>query len=353
MRITRFGVERTHVPLPEPFTVSLGVIDSADLAIVTLETDDGLVGYGEGSPTPFVTGETGESVLAALKLFEPLLLGADPFAIDAIHRGMDQILVRNGSAKAAVDLALHDLCAKAAGLPLYRYLGGASGSVEVDMTIGLGEPEAMAAAAAGLVAKGYRRIKVKAGADEARDVAAIRLIREAAPEAQLQVDANQGWDVATALRMLAVYADLGVVACEQPLPFWDLDGTAYLRRRSPVPIMVDEGCFTPQDASAIVRRQAADTVNIKLMKCGGIHRARQINTIAESAGVTCMIGCMLESRLAIAAGAHLAAATPNIVLADLDSFLDFDDSPLVASAFAFDPPWIHLPDAPGLGVELA
>ena len=155
-----------------------------------------------------------------------------------------------------------------------------------------------------------------------------------------------------ALRMLQMYAKAGVVALEQPLPYWDVDGTAYLRTRSPIPVMIDESCFTPYDASRIVQRQAADLINIKLMKCGGIYPALQINAIAEAAGVNCMVGCMLESRLAIGAGAHLAASRPNIVYADLDSFNDFDDSTAIASAFELEAPYIHLTDALGIGVSL-
>ncbi|MDR0594406.1 MAG: dipeptide epimerase [Bifidobacteriaceae bacterium] len=352
MRVTRLTAERVAVALAEPFVVSLGVIDSADTVFVKIETDAAVTGYGEAAATGFVTGETSQTVLEALKLFQPALIGANPFAIDHIHRLMDQILVRNGSAKAAVDMALHDIMAKAAGLPLYQYLGGAVGRVETDMTIGLGRPDEMARQAGELAGRGYRELKVKAGASDAVDREAIALIRRAAPQARLKVDANQGWTASRALRMAAHYADEGVEAIEQPLPYWDIDGMAYVRSRSPVPIMADESCFTPADASVIVRRQAADTINIKLMKCGGIHRALQIDAIAEAAGVTTMLGCMLESRLSIAAGAHLVAARPNFVYADLDSFNDFDDSALIRSAFAFSIPFIDLPETPGIGVDL-
>jgi L-alanine-DL-glutamate epimerase-like enolase superfamily enzyme len=353
MRITSIVAERVAVPLTEPFVVSLGVIDSADNIFVKITADDGLVGYGEGSATPFVTGETADGVLAAIKLFEPALLGQNPFAIEAIHRRLDQLLVRNGSAKAAIDLALYDLMAKSVSLPLYQFLGGVQDTIETDMTIGLGAPEAMAATAAELVAQGYREIKVKAGSDDEADRLAIALIRAAAPNAHLKVDANQGWTAPRALRMLNYYVEYGIGAVEQPLPFWDIDGMAYVRARSPIPIMADESCFTPQDAAQIVQRAAADTINIKLMKCGGLYRALQINAIAEASGVTCMVGCMLESRLSIAAGAHLVAARPNIIYADLDSFNDFDDSSLIATAFDFTIPYIHLTAAPGLGVDLA
>ncbi|MCL2464183.1 MAG: dipeptide epimerase [Micrococcales bacterium] len=353
MRVTTVAATRVSVPLAEPFVVSLGVIDSADTVFVRVEADTGLVGYGEGSGIGFVTGETPETVLGAIKLLEPVVMGQNPFAIAHIHHEMDRVLVGNGAAKAALDLALYDLMGKSAGLPLYQFLGGVTSSVETDMTIGLGEPEAMAAQASDLVAQGFREIKVKAGSDDDQDRAAIALIRAAAPQAHLKVDANQGWSVARALGLLGHYANCGVGAVEQPLPYWDIDGTAFVRARSPIPIMVDESCFTPHDAATIVRRDAADMINIKLMKCGGIHRALQINAIAEAAGVSCMVGCMLETRLSIAAGAHLVAARRNIEHADLDSFRGIDDSPVIASAFAFEAPFIHLTETPGIGVEPA
>jgi L-alanine-DL-glutamate epimerase-like enolase superfamily enzyme len=353
MRVTRVTAERVAVPLAAPFEVALGVIDTADTVVVRLETDVGLVGYGEGAGVTFVTGETSETVLGAIRLLEPVVVGQSPFAIDFVHRGMDQVVVGNGAAKAALDLALYDLMGKAAGLPLFRLLGGVAGRVEVDQTIGLGEPSVMGARAAELVAEGYRELKVKAGADDAQDRAAIAAIRAAAPEARLKVDANQGWTPRQALSLLAEYERHGVAAVEQPVPYWDRAGLACVRAHSPIPVMADESCFTPHDAVDLVRLGAVDAINIKLMKCGGLYPALQIDALAEAAGVTTMVGCMLESRLAIAAGAHLAAARPNVTDADLDSFRDFDDSGLVKQAFAFTPPVITLTEEPGLGVDLS
>lgn len=352
MKVTNITARLVSVPLHEPFVISLGTITAADSVFVTVETDTGLVGHGEGAGLDRVTGETPSMVLDAVTTLEPAVLGCDPFAIHEVHRAMDAILVHNGAAKAALDIALYDIMAQAAGVPLYRFLGGVASSVETDMTIGLGTPEVMAARAGKLVATGYRQIKIKAGSDDDQDRAAIAAIRAAAPHAHLKVDANQGWTAPQALRMLDCYREYGVDAVEQPVPCWDLDGLAWVRDHSPIPVMADESCFTPQDASAIVRRGAADMINIKLMKCGGIYPALAINTIAEAAGIRCMVGCMLESSLGIAAAAHLVAARPNIVYADLDSFSDFDDSGVIGSAFELDAPYIRLTDQPGLGVKV-
>jgi L-alanine-DL-glutamate epimerase-like enolase superfamily enzyme len=200
--------------------------------------------------------------------------------------------------------------------------------------------------------QGYKQLKIKAGSNDDQDRQAIELIHAAAPGISLKVDANQGWNVPQALKMLSFYEKYDVCAVEQPLPHWDLQGAAYLRARSPIAIMADESCFTPHDASAIVTAQAADIINIKLMKCGGIYPALHINAIARGAGVPTMVGCMLESRLGIAAGAHFVASDPNIIYADLDSFRDFNDSSFVTSAFDVEVPHIHLSDRPGLGVDV-
>lgn len=352
MKITRVTARKVEVPLETPFVVSLGTITSCETVYVKMETDEGLVGFGEGAGITFVTGETNDTVMNTIKLLEPAFLGQNPYSIEHIHRRMDEIIVRNSSAKAAIDLSLYDLMAKGANLPLYKFLGGIADTVEIDMTIGLDTPGNMAEKAAKLVAEGYRHIKVKAGVNDELDAEAIRLIRQAAPNAHLKVDANQGWTAHRALAMLRIYAQHGVEALEQPVPYWDLDGLQYIRERSPLPIMADEGCFSPQDASKIVRAKAADVINIKLMKCGGLYRALQINSIAEAAGINCMLGCMLESRLSIAAGAALVASHPNFIFADLDSFLEFSDTSLVKSGFTYQTPFIHLSEKPGIGEEL-
>lgn len=352
MLITRVQARKVQVPLEKPFVISLGAITCCETVFVKLETDSGLIGYGEGAGLTFVTGETNDTVLQAIELFEQVLVGKSPYCIDEIHRQMDATLTRNGSAKAAIDLALYDLMAKGANLPLYRYLGALSGKVEIDMTIGLDKPERMAEDAARLVSEGYTALKIKAGSDEAQDIEAIRLIRNAAPAAHLKVDANQAWTVSQAKRMLEVYAKIGVEAVEQPVVHWNLQGLAQVREHAPIPVMADESCFTPQDAFKIASMGAADMINIKLMKCGGIYRALQINAIAEAAGIRCMLGCMLESRLSIAAGAALVASNRNFVQADLDSFLEFSDNSMIRTGFSFTAPYITLSEKPGIGEEL-
>jgi len=352
MKITKISSKAIDIPLIKPFVVSIGVVRSCAVVLVKIETDAGVTGYGEGAATSFVTGETNDTVLSAVTLFSTVLIGQSPFAVGRIHHTMDAMLVGNGSAKAAIDMALYDIMSKAAGLPLWEFLGAPSGEIETDMTIGLSTPKEMAATAAKLAVEGYREIKVKAGLDERQDIEAIQLIRAAAPDVHLKLDANQGWCVSQAHRLLREYAKHGVEAVEQPVPYWDIEGLAEVRAKSSVAIMADESCFTPHDAVRIIRSSAADIINIKLMKCGGLYRASQICAIAEAAGVKCMLGCMMESRVSIAAAAAFVAANQNVVYADLDSFVEFDDTSFVKSGFDFDVPYIKLPNAKGLGVDV-
>lgn len=353
MIITGISAEKFGLELEKPIVISMGTITHGETVIVKVQTDTGLFGYGEGAGVTFVTGETTDSTVGAVNLLATHLLGLNPFGIDHIHAVMDKVLVRNGSAKAAIDLALYDIMAKACGLPLYKYLGGARNSMETDMTIMIDTPEAMAEKAARLVARGFSMLKVKAGIDPEADIAAIRQIRARIGSAiDIKVDANQGWSAGESVRIMDELHALGVSAVEQPIPYWDHDGLAYIRSKARIKLMADESCFTPQDACALVKRQAVDIINIKLMKCGGLYRGMQINTIAESSGVKCMLGCMMESNLAITAGASLVASRNNFVYGDLDSVFHHLGNPRIRGGATAVGGILTLSEAPGLGIEV-
>ncbi len=353
MKITGITSEKVCLELLRPFTIAIGTISKVDTVIVKVETDKGITGHGEGTSVPFVTGETPEIIRLAVAAMGEALLGLDPWSIGHIHRVMDETVVGNGAAKAAIDIALYDIMGKDARLPLYKLLGGNCAACETDQTIGIDAPAAMAEAAKSIAGQGFRQIKIKAGIRPSEDIEAIRLIREAVgPDIHLKVDANQGWSAGDAVITIAKMAEYGVELVEQPVRAWDLDGLAYVRSKSPIKIMADESCFTPQDALRLVKRDAADMLNIKLMKCGGLYRAMQISAIAAAAGIPCMLGCMFESNIAIAAGAALVASNPNFHYGDLDSFMSFKDDGMIEGGFDFDCPVIRLTDEPGHGVRV-
>ena len=203
--------------------------------------------------------------------------------------------------------------------------------------------------------KGYRVLKVKVGADVNDDIRALTLIREAVgPDVRLRVDANQGYDVPTALKALNAFAALGVESVEQCLPAWNMEGAAYLRRKAPaIHLMLDESIHGPVDAARACRMDAADILNIKLMKCGGLYPAEQINALAQANGLTCMVGCMMETKLSITAGLSFVAAKKNVMDADLDSFMEY-----VGGETHFPGGFTHkgsdfvLCDAPGFGLDI-
>jgi L-alanine-DL-glutamate epimerase-like enolase superfamily enzyme len=353
MIITDIRAEKIGLELNKPIVISMGTITQGDTVIVKITTDTGICGYGEGAGVSFVTGETPESVMGTINLLRPHLLGINPFSIDHIHSTMDRVIVRNSSAKAALDIALYDIMAKAQGLPLYRLLGGIRNTMETDMTIMIDSPELMADQAEDIVSRGFSMLKVKAGINPYEDIAAIRQIRErVGPGIDIKVDANQGWSVGDSTRILDELYALGVSAVEQPIPYWDLDGLAYIRSKTRLKLMADESCFTPQDAISLIRRQAVDIINIKLMKCGGLYRGMQINTIAESAGVKCMLGCMMESNLAITAGAALVASRSNFVYGDLDSVFHHKGNPRIRGGATASGGILTLSEKPGLGIEV-
>lgn len=351
MKITNMKIEPLRLKLLKPFTVALGTMDEVQTVLVQIETDEGISGIGEGAPFAPVTGETIETALPTAHTLSKLLIGENPLQIEKIHHIMDQNILGNTSVKAAVDIALHDILGKKAEAPLYQLLGGYKNAFATDMTIGIDSPEKMAAEAKEKVADGFQILKIKAGMDVTQDIAAIRLIREAiGDDIRLRVDANQGWTAAEALQFMQGAAQCRVDAIEQPLPYWDIEGMAYTRSKGAIPIMADESAHSPQDAMRIIRQDAADVINIKLMKSAGLYKAEKINAIAESAGLHCMVGCMLESKIGITAGASLVAAKKNITEADMDSFMHIKD-PGIKGGLSIEKGIITLPEAPGLGID--
>ena len=300
-------------------------------------------------------GGTDFTVLEALKLFRTGLIGMDPLDVEGIHRMMDRLLSGNTSAKAAVDIALYDIKGKLMGQPLYKVLGGSVNQIVTDMTVGIDTPEAMAAEARERVEKdGFTILKIKAGINPTEDIQALTLIRQAVgPNIRLRVDANQGYTVSDAVRTLKAFEELGVEAVEQCLPSWDLDGMRFVRSKVDLQVMLDESVHTPIDAAKACKIDAADIINIKLMKCGGLYPAEKINAIAEANHVQCMVGCMLETKVAIAAGVSLVAAKQNITEADCDSFMYAVDPEMgMPGGFAVNGGVYTLSDKPGLGIDI-
>lgn len=322
--------------------------------LVNIHTDHGLIGYGEAQPFHAVTGESIETIKAFYDKLAPLLVGKSPYEIESIHQLMDKLAIGQSAAKAGVDIALYDLSSKAAKLPLYRYLGGSKSIILTDMTIGINAPKKMAALAKTYVEEGFTMLKIKVGLNDEDDIEAIRLIREAVGEAiELRLDANQGWGVKQARAVLQAMEAYRISEIEQPVRHDDVLGLKAVRDAVNIDVMADEAIHSPQDAIRLVREEAADLLNIKLMKSGGLFPALAINAIAEAANVRCMVGCMGETPIGIAAGAALVAARKNIAYADLDSHKMIEPIPGMNVAFTQKGSVIRLSEEPGLGVSFA
>ncbi|GAB3641151.1 mandelate racemase/muconate lactonizing enzyme family protein [Spirosoma arcticum] len=352
MKITRVNIYRYDIPLKAPIAISLGTIDRARNLLIEIQTDEGITGWGEGSPFWMIVGETQASGLAAAEDMARLLLNRDSLDIEGCVNTLLRYLPGHPTTRSAFDMALYDIAAKAAGMPLYQFLGGSKRPLVTDETIYLNPPERMVDDALRIQAKGAEAIKVKLGTNARDDIRRVEAIRNAIGDTTpIRTDANQGWDVVTASAVLRAIGGWNVQYCEQPIPRHDIAGLRYIRRSSTVPIMADESLFDATDAIRLVREEAVDYFNIKLSKSGGIFEALKINAIAEAAGVPCMIGCMSESRLALTANAHFAAARQNVRFCDLDGCFEHADDP-VQGGITYHGYQIELPDAPGIGADV-
>jgi L-alanine-DL-glutamate epimerase-like enolase superfamily enzyme len=323
--------------LTTPFRISRGVQAISSNVIVQINAND-YTGYGEASPSEYY-GESVETVLACISMFAGNL-GDDPFLIEDILERLDEIIRLHPSAKAAVDMALYDLIGKMLGVPLYKLLGlNPKRTPHTSFTIGIDTPNNMAKKA--LVARDYPILKVKVGTKN--DLAIIKAIRDVSP-AIMRVDANTGWTPKEAIKMINALAPYNIEFVEQPVPAHDLAGLKLIRENVPIPIIADESCVTVEDIPRLA--ECVDGVNLKLMKSNGITAVLKMIHVARAHNLRIMLGCMIESSLAITAAAHL---TPLVDYADLDGNLLIDNDPYEGVKVVNGK--LELPDAPGLGIR--
>ena len=258
----------------------------------------------------------------------------------------------NTSAKAAVDMALWDLYGQLYNIPVYKLLGGGRKKIVTDITISVNDPETMAKDALTAVARGYDCLKMKVGINPEQDVARLSAVRKAVgKDVVIRIDANQAWQPKQAVRILNQMQEKGldIELVEQPVKAHDFEGLKYVTQRSSVPVLADEAVFSPEDAMTIMKMGAADLINIKLMKCGGLYNALKIASAAQVFGVECMIGCMLEAKISVNAAVHLSCAKNIITRVDLDGPVLCSEDPILGGA-VFNEKEITVSDAPGLGI---
>ena len=354
MKITDVKLGKISVPLRVPFKTALRRVDSVEDVIVEIVTDTGHKGYGEAPPTGVITGDTTDAIIGAVRdHISKKIIGLDIADFEDVIQEVQSSIVHNSSAKAAVDMALYDLYGQLFNIPVYKLFGGARKKITTDITISVNDPDTMAHDALNAIERGYDTLKVKVGVDPSLDVARLSAVRKAVGnDVRIRIDANQAWTPKEAVIILNSMQEkgLGLELVEQPVKAADIEGLKYVTERSYVPVLADESVFSPEDALKIMQYHAADMINIKLMKCGGLYNALKIISAAEIYGVECMLGCMLEAKISVNAAVELACAKKIITRIDLDGPVLCSEDPIIGGAI-FNEKDITVSDAPGMGIK--
>jgi len=351
MLITHTEIYRFSIAM-EPFTIATGTMTFAQNTFIRVHTDSGIYGVGECSAFPMIVGETQDTCLTMAREFATLWKGKDPLDITARLQDLHNFTANNATIKSAFDMALYDIAAKNAGLPLYKFLGGNRRAIETDITIGIGKPDDMAAKAVKLKESGATILKIKLGKDADTDVERISKIRNAvSSDMKIRIDANQGWSFEGAVKALQAMTDLDIEFCEQPMRTWYDDLLPRLMELSPVKIMADESVYNHHDARKQINSKSCHYINIKFAKSGGINEAIKIHDIGDDLGIPVMMGGMLESRIAASAQMHFVYASPNVQFFDMDTcMLGHLEDPCVGGV-TYSGYNLTIDDTPGIGAD--
>jgi len=354
MKISNIRTTILKAPLKNPFITSLRRVDALEDLVVIIECDDGSVGYGEGAPTPVITGETIGSMVATIEYIKPHLVGVEIEDFENILHTVHSLIVKNTTAKSALEIALYDLKAKSLKQPLYKMLGGTKTKFKTDITISMGEIDKMVSDSLNAVRLGYDTLKIKIGDNPQKDIERIIAIDDALDDTiGLRLDANQGWTAKQSVELLHALEKRDIIAefIEQPVAADDIEGLKYIKERVQTPLLADESIFSLKDAKILLEMQAIDYVNIKLAKTAGLTQALKLADLSAEFGVKCMIGCMLEGPISVAAGVHVASAKADIItMLDLDAVSLLASHP-VTTNIKFNESSIELCEDLGLGLS--
>lgn len=355
MKITSVESFPVALPLKKPFTIALGTMTHSPHVVVKMTTDNGIVGYGEASTWHVVYGyDQHELTWVIDRYLGPAVKGMDVADLEAIHARMDAVLPKNLMAKAGIEIACQDARAKALGTSLSRLIGGAlKDPLEVIEVVDIVPHQEAANMALQFVQAGLRCLKIKIGLNPKEDIERVRVVREAVgPDIKLRIDGNQGYDRDSALKVSLAVEKFDLQWIEQPLPDWDLEGLAMLADAVHTPIAVDESLYTLHDVYKLAKAKAADVINIKVSKCGGITNSLKIASAAESVGIPCFLGGCIETGVGTAAALHFGACSPNLFpgleIAGSGPFTD----DIITAPFVAEHGVVHLPEGPGLGVTV-
>lgn len=349
MKITNVTYERLDLKLSEPYTIAYETISKAVNFILKIETSHGHVGYGCAAPDQVVTGESPEQVEKDIRdIIIPFLKDKNAYMSSQLLEGLKLLLKRKSSALAMVDIALLDLVARKLDTPLYQFLGGYRNSIPTSITLGILPIEETLRIAEGYVKQGFFILKIKGGLSLEEDIEKMVRLRERFPSTQLRFDGNQGYTVKEAIAFFEATKKVDIEIFEQPTKEGMDELLGQVTQGTDIPVMADESIKTLKDTFRLAQNERVDMVNIKLMKVGGIQEAMHINSVAKSAGLEAMVGCIDECRLGISAGLHFALSRPNITFADLDGHLDMIADPF-KGLFKLDKGILYPSEAAGLG----
>ncbi len=370
MKITSIECIPLSIHFVKPIVMSGGAAACSNAVLLKVHTDEGITGISEtGDTSMWYMGESQDSILYNIvNVFGPqILLGEDPFNIEKIVARMDKAVKVNNQSKAVIDYALYDIMGKALGVPVYKLLGGLSNEkIPLGFVMSSGSADAVAEEGQSLVKAGFKCLKLKVGARTIEeDVEMVGELRKAVGgNIKIMIDANGGWNYFQALRMLKKVAKHDIYIAEQPVPYWDMDGLARLRRKVDMPVFADEAAAELNDLIKLTQREAVDGFFLKVPKAGGILKSRKWVAIAQSMGLTVMCGCMIDTGLGAAASAHFLAATEwmgrieqeAIGPLNLYNVPDTVSKPitndLAVKVPRYENGYLYPPDGPGLGVEL-
>ena len=353
LKITSVELYASKIKLKEPFIISLGPLTHAENVIVIIRTNTGITGTGECSPFMAINGESMETGMVVGRYLATALKEKNPLDIDTCHKIMNAVIFANNSIKSAFDMALYDIAAQVASLPLYAFLGGSNNKTLItDYTVSLDKVEKMVADAVQIKARGFQVIKVKLGGTKEDDVERIKHIRAAVGnEIPLRIDANQGWSINDAIEILNALKPFNIQHCEEPIARWNFMELPSIKKQSPIKLMADESCCDEHDAKRLLDLNACDYFNVKLGKSSGIFRAEKIIRIAEDRNIDIQLGGFLESRLAFTAAAHLALSSDRIVHCDFDTPLMFVEDPVTGGITYSNKGEIIIPEGVGLAAS--
>jgi L-alanine-DL-glutamate epimerase-like enolase superfamily enzyme len=355
MKITGFRFARLRLPLTMPFKSALRTVEAIEDVVVMIDTDDGHVGYGSGAPTPHITGNTRGGILAAMRdHIAPALIGLDIEDLNLVMSRVRGAVRRNVTAKAAVECAVYDLFGQRYGAAVYRLLGGGEPALTTSLTISVDYIDKMVADAVEAVDRGFDAVKIVVGKDPGVDMERVKAVHAAlSGRAVLRLDAGFGWTPKETVRVVRELEDAGVRldTLEHPTRSQDLAALRFVAERVEVPVVAGIGDGGVPAALEFIRHGAADLIALSLLEVGGITTAMRICDLASEQGVGCMLGCVLEGPISVAAAAHLGVARSDVITrVDLDAPFLARSHP-VESNVCFANAEITISDAPGLGIN--